>query len=202
MRVTANLSNGSEKMGWKKYQSQRNSSYLDWYFCDPHSKELPIRDVWKEKKEEPHYEDKTFNFCRSCNQPLLQEALNRGEQYIFFFTQYKGTNSNFKNKFVITGYYKIASTRTIKETNPDRKRNTRKAVRASEARFFTISDAFKLESIRKNARNNSHPRRIGKKRLNEGEVDKILCHFKDRNDRRRDYVKETVIIKKLRSIKH
>ena len=84
---------------WKKYTpSLPDRSYLDWYYCDPKSEELALRDVSRNKKDEPHYEDVTFNVCASCNQRYLNKAIKDGERYIFFFTRYAGKNKKLKNK--------------------------------------------------------------------------------------------------------
>jgi len=168
----------------KSYSPMNDSAYLDWYYCDPQAEEYPIRDVTTLGKFEPHYEDGTFNVCRSCNQRYLNRALKDGVSYIFFFTRYRGIILEYKKKYYITGFFKIGETCKVHQHT----RSTRKAAIASIIKFYKISDAFELSKIVKeeivNARHVS-------KRLNEGNAKKILKHFSKKKDQTKQYISYT-----------
>ena len=177
---------------WQKFDGRSKTSYLDWYFCDRNSNDFAVRDVSIQEKLEPHYEDYTFNVCRSCNQPLLKAALSRKEKYIFFFTKYTGVLKEYKGEYFITGYYKISAVTTISYE----KRKFRQAVKANESKFVKISDAFNLRQIVGTRIYNS--RRV-LKRLDEDKTNLILRYFKDKKNRIDDYIRETKLLTEKRN---
>lgn len=177
---------------WKPYLGSANSSYLDWYFCDSNATDIPIRDVSKHGKTEPHYEDGSFNVCNRCNRLLLSGSISRGEKYIFFFTKYVGNIERFRNMFFITGYYEISKICHV----PD-KFGTRIAIIADDQKFVRIQDALPLYKIIKNKRKN--PRHIPK-RLDAKNTAQILEHFKSKKNAIRKYVRETELLTVKRNI--
>lgn len=167
---------------WKPYAGTSNSSYLDWYFCDKNAIEIPIRDVSKRGKTEPHYEDSSFNFYHKCNRLLLSGAISRNERYIFFFTRYTGKIKKFRDKFFITGYYKIDKICNVSDNI------IRYAVHADKPKFVRIQDALPLHDIMKYSSKNS---RHIPKRLTAKKVSIILKYFQDKENVVKEYTKET-----------
>jgi len=168
----------------KQYSPKIKSSYLDWYFCDYEANEYPVRDVTSLGKFEPHYEDGTFNACRSCNQRFLNTALKDGVSHIFFFTRYRGIDKRFRKKYFITGFFEIGKTFLVHE----QKESFRKAVAATRWKFFKISDALELSKIIKREINNG---RHAPKRLDEKDTNKILKHFSKKKDQTKKYISVT-----------
>ena len=173
---------------WKSYSPSGFGSYLDWYFCEPESDELPLRNITRMNKKEPHYEDGTFNACISCNQRYLNKAIRNGEQYIFFFTRYKGRNKilkkRFDKKYCITGYFKIEEIAPVKWID----KRAGIAIKTSKPHFFSMKDSYPLENLLKKSIINA---RHAKKHLVERETSKILKHFKGKKNKVSNYRKET-----------
>lgn len=169
---------------WKPYAGTSNSSYLDWYFCDKNAVEIPIRDVSRKGKTEPHYEDRSFNLSSRCNRLLLRGAISRNERYIFFFTRYTGSIKKFRDKFFITGYYKIDKICNVS----DKDYATRHAVLADKPKFVKIQDALPLQDIIKCSSKNS---RHIPKRLTAKKVSRILRYFQNKKNEVKKYTKET-----------
>lgn len=186
--MKCNVPSMSKTGKWEPHSSSGSGSYLDWYFCEPESDELPLRNITKMNKKEPHYEDGTFNACRSCNQRYLNKAIKNGEQYVFFFTRYNGQNKGLKkrfgNKYSITGYFRINKTTQVVWNNG--KSGT--AIKTSRPHFFSIRDSYPLGKLLRRPITNA---RHAKKHLDEKETAKILKHFKGKKNRVSNYVKET-----------
>lgn len=172
----------------EKYSNKTKSSYLDWYYSDSVSEEYPIRDITKLGKFEPHYEDGTFNVCRSCNQRFLNRALKDGISHIFFFTKYHGYFRNYRDKYFITGFFEIGKTCLIHQ----QKKPIRKAVIASRRKFLKISDALELSKIIKNEIRNA---RHTPKRLDEKTTKRILKYFSNKKDYTKQYITFTNLLK-------
>ena len=188
MKCETNLKFPHRTSDLKKYSNKTKSSYLDWYYSDIDSKKYPVRDITKLGKFEPHYEDGTFNVCRSCNQRFLNKALKDGVSHIFFFTKYHGSLRNYRNKYFITGFFKIGKTCIVYEQNVD----PRKATIASQIKFLKISDALELSKIiKKEIRNARHVR----KRLDEKNTKRILKYFSNKKDHTRQYITFTNSLK-------
>lgn len=173
---------------WRPYAGTSNSSYLDWYFCDKNSVEIPIRDVSRRGKTEPHYEDKSFNLYSRCNRLSLRGAISRNEKYIFFFTKYTGSIEKLRDKFFITGYYKIDKICNVS----DKDYVTRHAILTDKPKFVRIQDAFPLNNIIKySSRNSRHIVR----RLDKNKVSIILKYFQDKDNVVKEYTKKTELQK-------
>ena len=169
-----------KKIEYKKYLG-KPTGYLDWYYSDPRSS-LPIRDVTKRKgknKKEPNYEKGTFNEHASCNVPLLNGAIKLMHGYIFFFTEFKG-------KYLITGYYKISG--ITKKKIIDSK-GERYAIKADQVGFYSAKDSYPLQKLfSKPVRN---PRWVKPKHLTESQTKEILDHFKNKINKRKEYIRLT-----------
>jgi len=174
---------------WKKHDRSGSGALLDWYFCEPKSDELPLRNITRMDKKEPQYEDGTFNACSSCNQRYLKKAVKDKEQYVFFFTRYRGQNKvlkkRFDKKYCITGYYKIDKIAPVEWKN--RKKGIAIST-SSKPRFFSIKDSYPLERLQKKSITNA---RHAKKHFDEKETAKILKHFKGKKNKVSNYIKET-----------
>ena len=174
-----------DEINWDNYSIDEQTGFLDAYYCDPRSKNYPIRDVRDVKgrnKLEPHYEDKTFNCFASCNQPLLRGGINRKIAYVFFFTKYTGLIKNFKDQYFITGFYKIGKTGWINDKKP------RYAIKASKAKFVSIQEAYPYHKLVNKRILNP---RWEKKKLSKEQVKKLISYFKKTKDVSKEYSSET-----------
>lgn len=189
--INCNTSSKGNGKGWNRYTPKNCRSYLDWYYCEPESNEFPLRDITKKDKGEPHYEDGTFNVCNSCNQRYLKKAVNDGERYIFFFTKYFGRNEvlkkRFGKKYCITGYFEISEWKEV----PDRKKETRYAIKSKKPCFYRMEDSYELKKIVRRDKHGKLNARYAKKHLNVEMTEKIIEHFKKKKNRTSDYKKET-----------
>lgn len=188
MKCRTNIEFPHRKSELKKYSNKTNSSYLDWYYSDTESKNYPVRDITTWGKFEPHYEDGTFNVCRSCNQRYLNKALNDGVSHIFFFTKYHGSHKIYRNKYFITGFFEIGKTCTVYQQQKEQ----RQAAIASQIKFLKISDALELSKIIKDEIRNA---RYVRKRLDEKTTKKILKYFSNKKDHTRQYITFTDSLK-------
>jgi len=174
-----------DEISWDDYSREEHTGFLDVYFCDPRSKNYPVRDVRDVKgrnKLEPHYEDKTFNCYASCNQPLLRGGIKRKISYVFFFTKYTGLIKNFKDQYFITGFYKIGKTTQINDKKP------RYAIKASKAKFVSIQEAYPFQKLVNKEILNS---RNAKKKLSKVQVKKLINYFEKTKDVSKKYSSET-----------
>ena len=173
------------KTSWENYSGEEGTGFLDVYYCDPRSKNYPVRDVRDVKgrnKLEPHYENKTFNCFASCNQPLLRGSIKRKTGYVFFFTKYTGLIKNYKNQYFVTGFYKLGKTGWINDEKP------RYAVKASKGKFVAIGEAFPYDKLVNKKILNP---RWEKKILSKEQVETLLCYFEKTRDVSKEYSSET-----------
>jgi hypothetical protein len=132
------IKNTGENIEWSNYPSPEKSGFGKGKFCCfiscPDS-ELPIRDYIYEKKREPCYEEKSYNCYASCNQKGIKNARKRGISYIIFYTRYHGKKESYKNKYFITGLFRISAMKKV---------NTRSAYRSDAPIFLSIEDSIEL----------------------------------------------------------
>jgi hypothetical protein len=105
------------------------------YFISCPGSKLPIRDYVYEGKPEPHYENKSYNECASCNQKGIKNAYDRGISYVIFYTRYRGKKENYRNRYFITGLFPISAQRDV---------CTRKAYMSNNPIFLSIGDSIEL----------------------------------------------------------
>ena len=131
-------SNG-KNAAWIQYPSPHKIGFGHGKFCYfiscPDS-ELPIRDYVCEEKPEPHYETKSYNEYRECNQRSIRNAKRRGISYIIFYTRYQGKTETYRNRYFITGLFPISASRKI---------GGRTAYYSTSPIFLSIEDSKELD---------------------------------------------------------
>ena len=179
---------------WKQYIPTKKAGKLCYYICAG-SSYLPVRDVLGEChstcKTEPNYETDSYNYCASCNQIHLHAAVQDGVSHILFATRYEGTNSNYRNRYFIVGYYEIGWAAEI---------GGRVAIRAKNLCFVPIEHAYEITDERWRCINpQGMTSRLANlrwvtQRISENLLDTIVRHL-DSYNRVTDYLLEVARLK-------
>ncbi|MBN1757562.1 MAG: hypothetical protein JW863_04555 [Chitinispirillaceae bacterium] len=190
-----------ESASWQDYRAS-NTAMIVFYATDPVS-ELPIREIPEELPTEllpePNYETGTYGFY-GCGKGKIRAAFVKSKiRNLLFVTKYAGTNAEYKDRYFITGWYRIFKTADVKKIHI---RYTSEyscldedvclALRADTVRFVSIADAFEvtpelLKSWNYNARLTKQTRII----LDEEQTTAVLEHLQAKPDITADYITET-----------
>jgi hypothetical protein len=103
-------------VNWQDYRAA-NTGMIVCYGSDPVS-EVPIREIPEELDSsvvpEPHYETGTHGLY-SCSRPKVRAAFMKSKvRYLLFVTKYAGTNAELRDKYLITGFYRVSRTADAK----------------------------------------------------------------------------------------
>jgi hypothetical protein len=190
-----------ESVLWQDYRSG-NTGMLVFYASDPVS-ELPIREIPEELEStiqpEPHYESGTFGLY-GCVNPKIRRAFVKGKhRYVFFLTKYAGTNENFRDKHVVTGYYRIFKSADTKKFHVRYLSDYLclddddcMAVRANEVHFVQTADVFVVDEAALQAWNfTSKFTRQSRIILNEENTIKLVEYLKSKPNALKEYIDET-----------
>ena len=186
---------------WQDYRAS-NTGMVVYYVSDPIS-EVPIREIPEESDSpvipEPNYENSVYGFY-GCIRPKIRNAFFKSKiRYIFFLTKYAGTKEEFKDKYVVTGYFRIYKTADVQKLHlryiPESgcmDTDQCMALRADEVHFVGLSDAFlvsdeQLKSWGFNAKVNRQLRIL----LDAEKTTKLLDHLKSKPNNVEAYIKET-----------
>lgn len=98
-------------ISWQGYRHKETGVVV--YYDSSETNLLPIRtNIGKKGKPadfDPNYETKTYGL-QSCTASRHRTNFVKNKSgYLFFMTKYQGSDKKLKDKFMITGYYKIAS---------------------------------------------------------------------------------------------
>jgi hypothetical protein len=190
-----------ESVLWQDYRSG-NTGMLVFYTTDPVS-ELPIREIPEELDSpvpsDPHYESGTFGLY-GCVNPKIRRAFVKGKyRYVFFMTKYAGTNEDLRDKYLVTGYYRIFKSADTKKFHvrylseylclDD---DDCMAVRANEVHFVATVDAFVIDEAALLAWGfASKLTRQSRIILNEEHTVKLLDFLKSKPNALPQYIEET-----------
>lgn len=142
-----------ESAPWQDYRSS-NTAMVVYYASDPVA-ELPIREVPEELGSdippEPNYETGTYGLY-GCGKTRIRNAFFKEKiRYLLFATKYAGTKNDFKDKYFITGYFRITKTADVKKIHlrygSDYScidEENCYALRSDEGRFVAIEDAYAI----------------------------------------------------------
>jgi hypothetical protein len=190
-----------ESVAWQDYRSS-NAGMVVFYASDPVS-ELPIREVPEELLSEilpePHYETGTYGLY-GCGKSRIRNAFAKAKlRYLLFVTKYEGTKADFKGKFFITGYFRIAKTADVKKLHIrygsdysciDEDRCT--ALRSEECRFVVIEDAFAVtDEVMKGWNYKARLTKQTRIILSEPNTAAVIDYLKSKPDITAQYVAET-----------
>jgi hypothetical protein len=200
--TSSNVMQGSlESVSWQDYRAS-NTSMVVFYTSDPIS-ELPIREIPEELPSdippEPNYETGTYGYF-GCSKSKIRNAFHKAKiRYLIFMTKYAGTNADFKDKYFITGYYRITKASDVKRLHirhlPEYScldEDQCYALKAELVRFVALENAFELTD--KVLKSWDHKARITKQTriiLNEEQTMKVIEFLNSKDDFTSEYVKET-----------
>jgi hypothetical protein len=190
-----------ESANWQDYRAS-NTAMIVVYLTDPVS-ELPIREIPEELPTdiipEPNYESGTYGFygCGKCK--IRTSFVKSKIRNMLFVTKYAGTNTEFKDRYFITGWYRINKTADVKKLHI---RYTSDyscldedicfALRADKIYFVAIQDAFEvtsdlLKSWDYKARLTKQTRII----IDEEQTAAVIDHLQSKKDITRELIAET-----------
>lgn len=138
---------------WQDYRAA-NTGMVVFYSSDPVS-EIPVReipdDVESPALPDPNYETGTYGFY-GCSRTKIRGAFAKSKvRYLFFLTKYAGTKEGFKDKMLVTGYFRISKTADVQKLHRRYldeysclDSDTCIALRADEVYFVSLTDAFEV----------------------------------------------------------
>jgi hypothetical protein len=186
---------------WQDYRAA-NTGMVVFYASDPVS-EIPVReipdDVESPALPDPNYETGTYGFY-GCSRTKIRGAFAKSKlRYLFFLTKYAGTKEGFKDKMLVTGYFRISKTTDVQKLH---RRyldeyscmdvDTCVALRADEVHFVSLTDAFEvspdqLKAWGFNAKVSKQLRIV----LTAESTTQLLTLLKSKPNQRETYVAET-----------
>ncbi|MBD3345488.1 MAG: hypothetical protein GF401_10540 [Chitinivibrionales bacterium] len=143
-----------DSIPWQDYRAS-DSGMIVMYSSDPVS-ELPIREVPEEIPStdilpEPNYETGTYGFYGCIRNKARTTFTKSKHRYLFFMTKYEGTKEDFREKILVTGYYRIVKTADVNRIHlrylsdtPCINADSCIALRADDICFVSCEDAFEL----------------------------------------------------------
>jgi hypothetical protein len=190
-----------DSIGWQDYRASTNGMIVV-YTSDPVS-EMAIREIPDELisavTPEPNYESATYGFY-GCDKTKIRGAFAKNKvRYLFFLTKYAGSKEEFKDKMLITGYYRIAKTADVQKLHLRYLDECSCidaasciAFRADEVHFVGLSDAFvvteaQLKTWGYNAKVSRQLRII----LSPENTSQMLAFLKERPNQIDAYIAET-----------
>jgi hypothetical protein len=190
-----------ESIQWQDYRAS-NMGMVVFYGSDPVS-ELPIREIPEELHSivvpEPNYENQVYGFY-GCVRPKIRNAFVKAKiRYLFFLTKYAGTKEEFKDKFIITGYFRVQKTADVQklhlryiEESSCMDTDECIALRADEVHFVALNEAYVVDDVvlkswGYNAKINKQLRII----LDNEKTIRLLDYLKSKPTHLEAYIKET-----------
>lgn len=145
------LNKSVESILWQDYRAGQTGMIVQ-YVSDPVS-EIPIREIPEELDSpvipEPNYENRVYGFF-GCIRPKIRNAFFKAKiRYIFFLTKYAGSKDEFKDKAMITGYFRIFKTADVQKLHLRYLNDAACidadsciALRADQVHFVALNDAY------------------------------------------------------------
>ncbi len=190
-----------ESVPWQDYRAS-NRGMVVFYSSDPVS-ELPIREIPEELPSdilpEPNYETGTYGLY-GCGRSKIRNSFVKSKlRYLLFVTKYAGTNPDFKDKFLITGYFRINKTADVKRLHirycadySCLDEDVCYGLRAEEQRFVSVQDAFEItDSVLKSWDYKAKISRQTRIMLDEPQTMEIVEYLKAKRDMTAEYIAET-----------
>lgn len=151
MVVTGVVPTSIHSVKWQDYRGSETGMIV-YYNTDPVS-EIPLRELPEELPSEivlePNYETGTYGFY-GCKHTKTRSSFNKKKiRYLLFMTRYAGTNVEFMDDLMITGFYRIKQVADVQKLhirylheysciNED----SCLALRADKVHFVAVTDAF------------------------------------------------------------
>ncbi|MBD3322579.1 MAG: hypothetical protein GF350_15870 [Chitinivibrionales bacterium] len=191
-----------DSIPWQDYRASK-TGMICMYSSDPVS-EIPIREVPEEYPSldilpEPNYETGTYGFYGCIRNKARSAFVKSKFRYLFFMTKYAGTNQEYQEKLLVTGYYRIAKTADVNKLhmryitdssciNAD----SCTALRADEVHFVSCEDAYEItDEILESWGHKSKITRQTRIALDEEKTKMLLEYLSSKEDALAQYVAET-----------
>ncbi len=198
---TGIMKKSPDSITWQDYRATTIGMVVV-YSSDPVS-EMAIREIPEELESsvtpEPNYETGTYGFY-GCEKTKIRAAFAKSKvRYLFFLTKYAGTKEEFKDKVLLTGYYRIAKTADVQKLHLRYlddcsciDATSCIAFKADEVCFVSLADAFvvdeaQLKAWGYNAKVSKQLRII----LTPEQTAQILDHLKSKKNEVEAYIAET-----------
>jgi hypothetical protein len=190
-----------ESVQWQDYRSSGTGMVV--FYASDQVSEIPIREIPEEIDSpimpEPNYENRVFGLF-GCIRPKIRQAFFKSKlRYLFFLTKYAGSKEEFKDKFIITGYFRIFKTAEVQKLHFRYIKDSAcietdscVALRADEVRFVSLQDSFvvndeQLKTWGYNAKVNRQLRIV----LDMEKTSALLDYLKSKPDQTEGYIAET-----------
>jgi hypothetical protein len=186
---------------WQDYRAAQTGMIVH-YVSDPVS-EIPIREIPEEINSpvipEPNYENRVYGYF-GCIRPKIRNAFFKSKiRYVFFLTKYAGSKNEFKDKAIITGYFRIYKTADVQKLHLRYLNDAACidadsciALRADEAHFVSLNNAYivddeKLKGWGYNAKITKQLRIV----LDTEKTNQLLDYLKSKPNQLDVYISET-----------
>ncbi len=182
---------------WQDYRGLGTGTVV--YYNSDSVSELPIREIPEEIPSdivaEPNYETGSYGVY-GCTQTKMRNAFAKKKQgYLFFMTRYSGTNPEFLDDLMVTGFYHVSHIadsqklhiRYLNEYSCISDKQCT-AMRADEIHFVSVEDAYmvspeKLEEWGASTR----VTRQTKIALEEEQVQELLEYLRSKENKISEY---------------
>ena len=192
MLVTGVVPTSVDSIKWQDYRSSETGMIV-YYNTDPVS-EIPLRELPEELPSEivldPNYETGTYGFY-GCKHTKTRNSFNKKKiRYLFFMTRYAGTNIDFMDELIISGFYRIKQIADVQKLhirylneysciNED----SCFALRADKVHFVAVTDAFMITpEVLESWGSKSRVTRQTKIMLDEEKTAELLAYLESKNN--------------------
>lgn len=192
MLVSGIVPTSIDSIRWQDYRSSETGMVV-YYNTDPVS-EIPLRelpeDLPTEIVPEPNYETCTYGFY-GCKHTKTRSSFNKKKiRYLFLMTRYSGTNVDYMDELIVTGFYRIKQIADVQKLhirylneysciNED----SCLALRADKVHFVAANDSFMITSeVLESWECKSRITRQSKIILNEEKTAELLAHLESKNN--------------------
>jgi len=187
---------------WQDYRAS-NTGMVIYYPSDPIS-ELPIREIPErypsEIEPEPNYETGTLGYYCCARTKIRSTFVKSKIRFMLFVTKYAGTVDDFRDKYYVTGYYRVTKTADVKRAHirflSDYSCLDEKvcyALRTDECRMVAIEDAFSATpQVLKDWGFSGRLTRQSRILLTEEQTKVVIDYLRGKPDIRDKYIDETM----------
>ncbi|MCL2260307.1 MAG: hypothetical protein FWC15_03015 [Fibromonadales bacterium] len=102
--------------GWQDYRGKLGGAII--YTETSHNCIVPVRDQLNENGNgeflDPNYETGTVGLFAYTNTKDINKAIKSKVRYLFFGTRYEGSNSDYKNRYLIIGYMRMDKIKDVR----------------------------------------------------------------------------------------
>ena len=186
---------------WQDYRAS-NTGMAIYYGSDPIS-ELPIREIPErypsEIEPEPNYETGTLGYYSCARTKIRSTFVKSRIRFMLFITKYAGTIDDYRDKYFVTGYYRVTKTADVKRAHirflSDYSCLDEKvcyALRTEECRFVAIEDAFPVTpQLLKDWGFSGRLTRQSRILMTEEQTKAVVDYLRDKPDILDKYIEET-----------